>query len=29
MIFDEALLMDLSEDGDGYLGLASFDVASA
>ncbi len=29
MIFDEALLMDLSEDGDGYLALASFDVASA
>jgi protocatechuate 3,4-dioxygenase beta subunit len=28
-IFDAMLVMDLSEDGAGYLGLASFDVASA
>jgi len=28
-LFDEALVMDLSEDGASYLGLASFDVASA
>jgi protocatechuate 3,4-dioxygenase beta subunit len=28
-IFNEALLIDVSSDGDGYLGLASFDVASA
>ena len=28
-LFDEALVMDLSADGEGYLGLASFDVASA
>ena len=29
MIFDESLLLDLSEEGDGYLGVISFDVASA
>ena len=28
-IFDEALLFDLSEEGDGYLGTISFDVAAA
>ena len=28
-IFDEALVLSLVEDGDGYLGTASFDVASA
>jgi hypothetical protein len=27
-IFDEKLLLTLSEDGDGYLGLISLDVAS-
>lgn len=29
MIFDESLLLDLSEEGEGYLGVISFDVASA
>ena len=28
-LFDETLVMDLSEAGEGYLGLASFDLASA
>jgi protocatechuate 3,4-dioxygenase beta subunit len=28
-LFDERLLLDLSEDGDGYLGLISFDVEAA
>jgi protocatechuate 3,4-dioxygenase beta subunit len=28
-IFDEALLLDLSKDGDGYVGAISFDVAPA
>ncbi len=28
-IFDEALILDLSEEGDGYLGTISFDVATA
>ena len=27
MIFDESLLLDLSEEADGYLGTISFDVA--
>jgi protocatechuate 3,4-dioxygenase beta subunit len=28
-LFDEALVLDLSQDGDGYLGAISFDVAAA
>jgi hypothetical protein len=28
-IFDERMIMDLREDGDGYLGTLSLDVASA
>jgi protocatechuate 3,4-dioxygenase beta subunit len=28
-VFDEALVLDLTEEGGGYLGLASFDVAPA
>jgi protocatechuate 3,4-dioxygenase beta subunit len=28
-IFDESLLLDLSEEGEGYLGTISFDVATA
>lgn len=28
-IFDQALLLDLSPEGDGYLGTQSFDVAAA
>ena len=28
-IFDESLVLDLSEEGDGYLGVISFDVAAA
>jgi hypothetical protein len=27
-IFDPALVLDLSEDGNGYLGTISFDVAA-
>ena len=27
-IFDPALVMDLSQDGDGYVGTISFDVAA-
>jgi hypothetical protein len=27
-IFDEALVLDLSREGDGYLGTISFDVAA-
>ena len=29
MIFDESLVLDLSEEGNGYLGALSFDVAAA
>lgn len=28
-IFDEALVLDLSREGDGYLGTISFDVAAS
>lgn len=28
-IFEEALLLDLSEEGSGYLGTISFDVAES
>jgi hypothetical protein len=27
-IFDDALLLDLTQEGDGYVGTISFDVAS-
>jgi hypothetical protein len=28
-IFDQSLLLDLSRDGDGYLGVISLDVKAA